>query len=404
MFYLGIDVASSSHKFLVINEQGEKLSHSFSLDNSSDGFNSLITKLEKFSVSKENLICGLEATGNFWENIYEFLATNGFKVVLLNPFYTNRFRDALRKKAKTDDIDALVICQLLRTGEYGNCIVPDEIIQTLREFVKIRFEFIKDQQNYKRQALALMSLIFPEFNRTAVKNPFAIASTAILKQFPTAKDIAMTKPKHIEKIVRHIQGNNFNTDEIQQLIDTAKSSCYSGKAQLARGSTLRMLLSHIENFAADIQKLNEQIESILSPQEPDDSFPGENLLSIAGVGKKTLAAVLAAIGKDGATFSSAKAIVGHIGFYPQIYESGQTRRDNKISKRGPSYLRWAIYMAAVASLKHNPEMRTLYHKKLSQGKTEKQSLICVGKKLIQMMLAMLKSGQSYNPARVFVNC
>jgi hypothetical protein len=60
-------------------------------------------------------------------------------------------------------------------------------------------------------------------------------------------------------------------------------------------------------------------------------------------------------------------------------------------------------MAAVASLKHNPEMRTLYHKKLSQGKTEKQALICVGKKLLQIMLAMLKSGEPYNPMKVFVS-
>jgi hypothetical protein len=61
-------------------------------------------------------------------------------------------------------------------------------------------------------------------------------------------------------------------------------------------------------------------------------------------------------------------------------------------------------MAAVASLKHNPEMRTLYHRKISQGKTEKQALICVGKKLLQVMLAMLRSGESYNPAKVFVSC
>jgi len=49
-------------------------------------------------------------------------------------------------------------------------------------------------------------------------------------------------------------------------------------------------------------------------------------------------------------------------------------------------------------------MRTLYHRKLSQGKTEKQALICVGKKLLQIMLAMLKSGEPYNPAKVFVGC
>ncbi len=91
------------------------------------------------------------------------------------------------------------------------------------------------------------------------------------------------------------------------------------------------------------------------------------------------------------------------GRYPKIYQSGQTRRDNKISKRGPKVLRWALYMAAVASLRHNKEMRTLYHKKLSQGKTEKQALICVAKKLLQIALSLLKSGETYNPARVFVS-
>ncbi len=61
-------------------------------------------------------------------------------------------------------------------------------------------------------------------------------------------------------------------------------------------------------------------------------------------------------------------------------------------------------MAAVACLRHNPEMRSLYHKKLSQGKTEKQALICVAKKLLEMMLSMLKSGKPYNPSRVYVTC
>jgi hypothetical protein len=60
-------------------------------------------------------------------------------------------------------------------------------------------------------------------------------------------------------------------------------------------------------------------------------------------------------------------------------------------------------MAAVACLRHNPEMKNLYHKKLSQGKTEKQALICVSKKLLQIMLAMLKSGEPYNPLRVYAN-
>lgn len=401
MNYLAIDLASKSHRIRITDEKGENMCKPFSIENNLDGFNELVSALVKLSVKPADILAGLEATNNFWENIYEFLTAKGFKVILLNPYFVNKFREALRMKGKTDDIDTLVIASLLRTGEYGSCLIPDEIAQTLRELVKLRFEFLKDQKNYKRQAFALLSLVFPEFRKTAVKNPFNIASIQILQQFPTAKDLAIAKTKHIEKIVRSIQGNNFNITEIQNLLNSARNSSYSGKAKPARGSNLKMLLALVQNLENNINQLDKQITDILSPQGPNDSFPGENLLSVNGVGKKTLAAVLSAIGIDGKSFPDAKAIIGHVGFYPKIYQSGSTCKDNKISRRGPKYLRWALYMCAVASIKHNNEMRSLYQRKRSQGKTEKQALICVAKKLAQMMLAMLKSGQSYNPARVF---
>ena len=53
------------------------------------------------------------------------------------------------------------------------------------------------------------------------------------------------------------------------------------------------------------------------------------------------------------------------------------------------------------NIKHNPKLRQLYYNKLSQGKTGKQALIYVAKKLTHMMLSMLKSGETYNPERVF---
>ena len=84
---------------------------------------------------------------------------------------------------------------------------------------------------------------------------------------------------------------------------------------------------------------------------------------------KTLAAVLSCLGVDGSSLSTSTKAVGYVGYFPKIFQSGQTHRENTICKRGPQLLRWALYMAAVASLKHNPEMRTLYHRKPSQGKT-----------------------------------
>ena len=150
-------------------------------------------------------------------------------------------------------------------------------------------------------------------------------------------------------------------------------------------------------------KLDEQTNQILSPESNDDinSFPGSNLLTIPGVGPKTLAAILSCVGESGQAFSTGVKLIGHIGFFPQIYESGETRRANKMSNKGPAYLRHALYIASVACLKHNIQLRNLYHTKISQGKKPKQALICVAKKLSHLCLSMLHSGQDYNPARVF---
>lgn len=402
MFYLGIDVSKSTARYLILNEAGNKL-RSFTLSNDKESLESLSERFDSPSINRDNLLIGIEATGSFWENIYSFLKDRGFHIVLLNPFNTNKFREALSKKVKTDDIDALIIAQLLRTGEYVQSQVAEENIQALRELTNLRYEFVKERKNLQRQVYSLLNIVFPEYGKTVIAKPFSQASMAILMRFPTAKHLTEAKTKHIEKIVRRIQGNNFSIKEIQHLIETAKNSIYSGRAKDARAITLRMLLGHIENLSNSIEELEEQMKQILSPSDKDGSFPGKNLLSMKGVGDKTLAALLSYLGSDGSNFSSAKAAVGYVGFYPKIYESGQTRRDNTISKRGPKVLRWALYMAAVASLKHNKEMRTLYHKKLSQGKTEKQALICVGKKILQIALSLLKSGESYDPARVFVS-
>lgn len=402
MNYLGIDVSKSTSRCVILDNDGEKLTSAFTLQNNNQDFHKLLFRLKELNLTPTDLLIGVEATGTWWENLYCLLTEKKFKVIVLNPHQTNKFREALRKKAKTDDIDAYVIAGLLRSKDYAASFIPEEMIQILRETIKLRYKFIKDRRDYERQASSLLSLVFPEYAQTAIKNPFAVASTAILKVYPTAKHLANTKPKQIEKIVRAIKGNNFNIKEIQHLIDTAKDSIFSGRAKDARGLHLGILLSHVEHLDKSIAELDQRIQDILSPQGDDDfnTFPGANLLTIPGVGTKTVAAILSAVGTNGQSFASGKQLIGHLGFFPQIYESGETRKDKKISKRGPKYLRWALYIAAVACIKHNPEFKVLYHKKISQGKSGKQALIYVAKKLAHLCLSMLKSGEVYRPERL----
>lgn len=404
MFYLGIDISKKAARCVFLDGDGERWQRGFTISPTTEDLNKLLERFVKLELKPDNLAIGIEATGTWWENIYTALTGNGFTVTVLNPCQTKRYRDALNFKAKTDDIDAYVIAGLLRSKKHAASFIPPEDIQVLREITKLRYQLMKDHKNYQRQTCSLLALVFPEYEKTAIKKPFGVAAMAILKKYPTARHLAKAHPRQIEKIVRSIQGNNFDTGQIQLLIKTAQGSFYSGRAAEDRGKNLVMLLAHIELLNRSLDDLEKRMEEVLTPRDPDDtnSFPGANLLDIPGIGPKTVAAILSAIGPDGKSFSSAAKIIGHVGFFPKIYESGQKKKENKISKRGPNYLRAALYMAAVAAVQHNPELRALYHKKISQNKAKTQALVYVAKKIAHMCLAMLKSGQTYDPRRVLM--
>ena len=404
MNYLGIDVSKVNSRYALLDSDGERITKPFTLKNDQQAFAQLLERFKDLDLQPEDTLIGIEATGIWWENLYCFMTERKFKVIVLNPHQTNKFREALRIKAKTDDIDAYVIAGLLRSGEFAASYIPEESIQVLREIVKLRHQLIASRQNFERQVHALLGLLFPEHERTTLKNPFTISSMAILRAYPTAKHLAQAKPKNIERIIRHIKGNNINIDQIKLLIETAQCSIYSGRAKDSRGMNLNILLTQVETLQNAIAQLDQRTDDILSPSDPDDalSFPGANLLSIPGIGPKTVAAILSIVGSNGNAYPDGKSFVGYIGFFPRIYESGETRRDNIISRRGPAYIRRALYIAAVACLKHNPELKALYDRKRSQGKSAKQALICIAKKIAHLCLSLLRSGETYNPTRVFM--
>lgn len=400
MNYLGIDVSKLLHRCCILDPNGETLTKNFSIESNPPGLNSLLNKFKELNINADNLLIGLEATGNFWENLYSFLEDKGFKIILLNPYQTNKYRELLAKKAKTDNIDALVIAGLLRSGEYLKSYVPDELVQSLRDLVRLRFNLLKDLKDYKRQVSSLLHLVFPEYT-TLITNPFGVVSCAMLKSYPTAKDFAKTHPKDLINIARSVQGNNFDYEIAHKLIATSKISIYSGKAQKARGLNISILVNQLEQTQSSITKLEQSIEEILTPKDLSVP-PGFNLNSIPGVGPKTLATFLAEVG-DVQRFSSAKQFIGFIGLYPKIEESGNSTNPHPhLAKRGSPLLRHALYMSAIASLLHNPYMKHVYEKKVSQGKSPKQALIVVARKIACTMYSMLKYDTSFNPNRVFV--
>lgn len=400
MFYLGIDVAKASHKCIILDNTGEALSKSFTISSSNDGFSKLIRKINKFNIPKKELLIGLEATGNLWENIYSFLTQKDFKVILLNPYQTKKYHQALLKKAKTDAIDAFVIAGLLRSNHASKSHIPDEYVQSLRDLTRLKNSYLKNMKTYKRKANSILNLVFPELLKL-VKDPFNIVTSDILLHYQTALDFKNLKPKHLLKIARSHKGNNYNEIWAKNVIREAKNSIYSGKASKARSIALKSIISQIIYFKEQINMLENEISNILKPDDSTPNTPADNLLTIPGVGPKTVATVLAEVG-DIQRFSSCKNFIGFIGLYPEIEQSGSSLDKAILTKKGSRLLKHALYLASVACIRHNVYLKNLYHKKVSQGKAPKQAIIVVARKLASIIYSMLKNDSAYDVNRLVV--
>jgi len=383
----------------VLDNAGEMVRSPVSLPVNQEGLSKLVDILAETTKNKKEIQVGMEATGNLLENVYSFLEEKEYTQVLINPHQSKKFHELARRKAKTDRVDSVVIAGLLRSGETIGSYVPEDDVQALRELVRLRHSLQKTKKNYQRRASSLLGVVFPEYTQL-IKDPFGKVSSRILTSYPTAIHMRRAKASALVKISRRIQGNNYSGELAHKLIEAARRSIYSGKASRVRGMNLRILLEEIKSLKEKIERIDKEIDDILYSKEPPS--PEGRLLEIPGVGPKTVAAFRGEVG-DVNRFKSGKELIGFIGWHPKISESGEKKSQHpKMSKKGSSTLRAALYIASVSCIKHNRELSSLYLKKISQGKEAKQALVCVGKKLAYIMYSILKNGSSYDPQRVFL--
>lgn len=114
MIFIGIDVAKDKHDCFVVNSDGEVLYDVFTISNTLDGFNDLLSKIKSVTSDLAKIKVGLEATGHYSYNLLGFLLDKGLTTYVLNPLHTNLYRKSLSlRKTKTDKVDARTIASML---------------------------------------------------------------------------------------------------------------------------------------------------------------------------------------------------------------------------------------------------------------------------------------------------
>ena len=406
MYYVGIDIAKSFHVVTIIDENEVKVTQKpIRVTNCIDGFSKFITKLETISSNTNDFIIGLEATGIYGENLWEFLNSHGFNVKLLNPFQTTRYREQhTMKKVKNDNIDSWIIALFLKDGKYSSGYVTDDEYQSLRTLYRNRASIQSDMKEVKKRILTQVTVTFPELENFI--DIFSITGLALLDKYPTAHHYKHSSVDRILKIFRHIQGNSFNNQKAIEVLELAKNSIYSGKSKDARAIAIKSSIRLLKIYQEELSILEEEILALLEKNgiKEEKDVPTnsliENLKTIPGVSSKTIAAVISECG-DLSRFKTPIKFIGYLGLFPTENSSGNSKSTGHLSKRGSSLAKHALYMASVSCLLHNKELKQYYDTKKSQGKSKQEGIIAVARKLATIIYSIFRYNTPYDPSRVF---
>ncbi len=166
-------------------------------------------------------------------------------------------------------------------------------------------------------------------------------------------------------------------------------------AHLRDSLTRRIAARRIRSIEADVATLEKAIAALLRGIERLGAT--ERLLrSVGGVGAITAASLIAFLPELGKI--SDKQIAALVGVAPFDHDSGAWRGQRHIAG-GRATVRCALYMAALAGIRHNPWLGAFYRRLVQRGKPAKVALTACMRKLVCLLNAIVARGYGWQPAR-----
>lgn len=385
MIYVGIDVAKFSHFASAVNSDGEVLLAPFAFQNSNDGFNLLLSKLDSFPI--QDCFIGLESTGHYSDNIVSFLFSKGFKIGIINPIQSDSLRNSNIRKTKNDKVDTFLIAQCLMLHKYSLFSKIDFNILRLKTLCRFRFDITQSKTRLKTQLTGCIDLIFPELHTFFHNNLHSKSAHAILTKYTTPSIISKSRIDTLAKTLSTASRGRYSYDHAIQLKNIAKNTIAIDNPAIT--IQVKYLIQQIDLLDEQISSVDIQIKEIMD----EINSP---ILTIPGISYTLGAIILSEIG-DISKFSNSTKLLAFAGLDPSVKQSGNFNATNtRISKRGSKHLRYAIHTAASIIIFNNDTFYEYYTAKRSKGKSYRNTIGHVSNKLVRVIFKILTENTPFN--------
>jgi transposase len=384
--FVGLDIGSEAHVLAAVDIRGEVTLRPTRCTEDAAGYARLDVALAAVG-APESVLVVCEATGHYWQNVVAHLWAGGWHVALVNPLRAARYAGEELVRTKTDAADALLLARFGREKRPAPVPVADAATRELTELVRLRTRLLQNQTDRRNQLHRAVDLTFPEFTRHVARVDGAVA-LAVLARYPTARALAQVAPGRLARVATG-GGRRVGDTLAHALVAAAKASVGAHHGD-AYARQVRYAAEDLATLHGRLDELDDELRDIVARHDA-----GRYLVTIPGVGPTTAAAVLAEVG-DLARFPDAATLASYAGLVPALRHSGKrTPARAGLHPAGNARLRTALYMAALAGVRHNPWLRAFYGRLVARGKPKLLALTAAMRKLLAAMHSVARRREAF---------
>ncbi len=388
MYFVGIDISKYKHDCFIMTETGDVIFNSFTITNNQDGFQTLLTILNSLDVQEEIKI-GFEATGHYALNLKLFLEKAHYSFMEFNPVLLAKFnKSQTLRRTKTDAIDCASIARWLMTVDYKPYPIGFYHTYSLKSLTRLRDTLVKQRSFYIVKITNVLDHTFPEF-KPFFDNRFSKTALYLLENYGSAEKMARMNSASYDNL-RRISRGKFSMQKFIKLKEIAANTV--GEDNEIFSLQLQSLLNLYNQSANEVEKLEEQIISLISDIQPKS-------MTIPGIGPLSAAVIYAEYG-DISKFNSPSAMLSFAGLEPGYYQSGTSEHGGHMVKRGSSHLRFTLMNLCIPLIQYNMVFAEFYAKKRNEGKTHRVACSHVIKKLIRIIYHLEKENIDFDASKL----
>lgn len=387
--WIGLDVGKSEHFADVLDDDGERL-FARAVANDQADLEALLDRAARHGVA--GLV--IDQPGSIAQLALAVAARRGVPVAYVPGLVMRRAADLYPGEAKTDRRDAYVLADTGRTRRrqvHWLDAGSDELLASLRVLNGYDIDLAADQTRLASRLRDALTSIAPVLERAIGGRLHQAGVRDLLAAYPTLTALRAAGASRIEQTIRS------RSPRIAGKVTAAVTAAVAAQdvtvpAETATGRVIAELAAELDRVCGRRDALATEIEEAFL------SHPfGELLASMPGIGPRTGARILAEIG-DGSAFADGSKLAAYAGLAPVTRQSGTSLNGESRSLRGNHRLKNAMFLAAFASLR-DPASKTFYDRKRREGKRHNAAVICLARRRCDVILAMLRTRQPYQPSR-----